>query len=235
MPISRRIGRLNALRAGILISLAGTLLFGMVDRVYGFIIGRIISGVGDAFIDVSSMSFLIQYSPNIRKDVGLLEGASSLGYLLGPLLSGFLFFELGFRALFLIMAAPYVVLLLLLSFMPSLFPPPPSPSQHQQQDDAHSPPSLPVEPTLTKTSSSSHTITVDASSSTIASAAASSYSLPPLSTRESLLRLGRALCSTPSIPLYILVAMFVSGGIGWLDTSLAEHLGMYVFLCIFVE
>ena len=226
MPISRRITRLNSLRGGLLISIAGTLIFGLVDRVPGFIIGRIISGVGDAFIDVSSLSFLIQYSPNIRKDIGLLEGASSIGYLIGPLLGGFLFFTVGFRALFLILAAPYVVLLLLLSFVPSLFPPLPS---HHHQDAQPLPPSA-------VNQISSYTASIDASSSSFASAASSdAAALPPLSTRESLLRLGRALCSTPSIPLYILVVMFVSGGIGWLDTSLAEHLGrsLYWWRCFF--
>jgi MFS family permease len=124
VPLSRRITRLGTLKAGLVVSIAGGLLFGLVDRVPFFIVGRLLSGVGDAFIDVSSLSFLIQYSPNIRKDIGLLEGSSSLGYLLGPLLGGVLFFELGFRPLFLIMTAPYIGLLLVLLFVPSLFPPP---------------------------------------------------------------------------------------------------------------
>lgn len=222
MPISRRINRLNSLRFGLLASVAGALLFGLVNRIPGFIIGRIISGVGDAFIDVTSLSFLIQYSPNIRKDIGVLEGASSIGYLLGPLLGGFLFFTVGFKALFIIMATPYIVLLFTLCFVPSLFPPLPS---HPKKDRTRSSlasieeSTFPFKPSID-----------DSSSSAISTDSFSSSVLPSLSTRQYLLRLGRALCSSPSIPLYILVVMFVSGGIGWLDTSLAEHLGTFFYV-----
>lgn len=224
MPISRRINRFNSLRLGLLASVAGALLFGLVNRVPGFIIGRIISGVGDAFIDVTSLSFLIQYSPNIRKDIGVLEGASSIGYLLGPLLGGFLFFTVGFKALFIIMATPYVVLFFVLCFVPSLFPPLPS---HPKKERTKTPVASIEDPT------SSFKTSIDDSSSSAVSAGSFSITdvLPTLSTRQYLLRLGRALCSTPSIPLYILVVMFVSGGIGWLDTSLAEHLGTCLYAC----
>ena len=215
IPISRRITRLGTLKCGLLISVAGGLLFGLGNSVPAFIVGRLLSGIGDALIDVTSLSFLIQYSPNIRTDVGLLEGSSSIGYLLGPLLGAVLFFELGFEALFLIMSAPYALLFLVLVFVPSIFPPPP-PRQAVEADEALA-------------SEESKGETEDSTSSSKAAAEASSSSTtpssPPLSTKDSLIRVGRALCSTPVLVLYVLIVVLVSAALGWMDTSLSEHLG----------
>lgn len=233
IPISRRITRMGTLKAGLLISVAGGLLFGLGDSVPFFIIGRLLSGIGDALIDVSSLSFLIQYSPNIRTDVGLLEGSSSIGYLLGPLLGAVLFFELGFEALFLIMSTPYALLFLVLVFVPSLFPPLPT----RQANDASQTTDTQLEESKDETEdSSSPSKAVDASPSSSPSSTTTPStppSPPALSTKDSLIRLGRALCSTPALVLYILIVVLVSGALGWMDTSLSEHLGTVA--CVFLS
>ena len=51
--------------------------------------------MGNGVLEVSGLSLLMRYSPDIRRDIGLLEGSSSVGFLLGPLLGGIIFKLLG--------------------------------------------------------------------------------------------------------------------------------------------
>ncbi len=53
----------------------------------------------------------MHHSSDLNRDVGMMEGASSLGYLFGPLMSGLLYDSVGFRPLFFIFTAPFVALL----------------------------------------------------------------------------------------------------------------------------
>lgn len=67
-----------------------------------------------------SIALLMHHSPCLNRDVGLLEGASSLGFLFGPLLAGLLYGAVGFRPLLLIFTTPFALLLLLACLAPQL-------------------------------------------------------------------------------------------------------------------
>jgi MFS family permease len=71
-------------------------------------------------VDSAGIALLMHHSPNLSRDVGLLEGASSLGYLLGPLLAGLLYGAVGFRPLFFIFSAPFLALLALACLAPHI-------------------------------------------------------------------------------------------------------------------
>jgi MFS family permease len=126
-PLSRAFSRLVTLMIGLVVLAAGALLFGMLDSIPGFIIGRLLQGIGNGFLEVSGLSLLMRFSTDLRRDIGLLEGASGVGSLLGPLIGGFLSARLGFRALFGMMTAPLLALILLLWIRPgAVLPPEPS-------------------------------------------------------------------------------------------------------------
>ena len=149
----------------------------------------------------------------------LLEGASSLGFLFGPLLGGILSAKLGFRLLFVLMTVPVLFLFLLLLFRPLLILPPTdgragpvydSASDEEEEEDedatvirASQDPRLP---------SSSPSPTQG-----IYPASLSPYESFATSTRK----LFRALGTTPTLPLYIAAVLLVSGGLAFMDTSLA--------------
>jgi MFS family permease len=123
-PLSRTFSRLATLRVGLVVLAVGTLLFGLLDSIPGFVLGRLLQGIGNGFLEVSGLSLLMRFSTDLRRDIGLLEGASSVGYLLGPLIGGFLSARLGFRELFVLMALPVLGLVVLLWARPSWVLPP---------------------------------------------------------------------------------------------------------------
>lgn len=67
-----------------------------------------------------AIALLMHHSPNLNRDVGFLEGSSSLGFLFGPLLAGLLYGAVGFRPLFFIFTAPFAAILLLACLAPQL-------------------------------------------------------------------------------------------------------------------
>lgn len=71
-------------------------------------------------IDNAAIALTMHHSGNLNRDVGLLEGSSSLGYLLGPVMAGSLYGAVGFRPLFFIFTAPFAVLYLFGVLAPQL-------------------------------------------------------------------------------------------------------------------
>ncbi|KAM3568976.1 hypothetical protein VYU27_008909 [Nannochloropsis oceanica] len=128
-PLSRTFSRLFTLRVGLVVLTAGTLLFGFLDSIPGFVLGRLLQGIGNGFLEVSGLSLLMRFSTDLRRDIGLLEGASSLGFLLGPLIGGFLSARLGFRELFVFMSLPVLCMVVLLWTRPQWVLPPEHSSQ----------------------------------------------------------------------------------------------------------
>lgn len=122
--LSRRFSRLATLQAGLLMLALGALFFGLLDSIPGFVFGRLLQGIGNGFLEVSGLSLLMRFSVDLRRDIGLLEGASSVGCLLGPLIGGFLSARMGFELLFVLMALPVVALVVLLWAQPHLILPP---------------------------------------------------------------------------------------------------------------
>jgi MFS family permease len=180
----------------------------------GFLVGRVLQGMGNGVVEVSGLSLLMRYSPDIRRDIGLLEGSSSLGFLLGPLLGGIIFKVWGFRTLFLLLTAPFLLFLAILLLVPRcILPALEHQTGQEQMDDPHSEdfgiedgPPLPP-PRLTP-------------ASFIAGA--------PHETASAKIyfkRLGAALFNTPGLPTYICIVLLVSAALGFFDTALSEHLG----------
>ncbi len=132
-PLSRTFSRLVTLRVGLVVLAVGTLLFGFLDSIPGFVLGRLLQGIGNGFLEVSGLSLLMRFSTDLRRDIGLLEGASSLGYLLGPLIGGFLSARLGFKELFVLMSLPVLGLVVLLWARPQWVLPP----EHSSQGPAY--------------------------------------------------------------------------------------------------
>jgi len=112
--LSRRFSRLATLQAGLLVLALGALFFGLLDSIPGFVFGRLLQGIGNGFLEVSGLSLLMRFSVDLRRDIGLLEGASSVGCLLGPLIGCFLSARMGFELLFVLMALPIFLTLALL-------------------------------------------------------------------------------------------------------------------------
>jgi len=127
--LSRRFSRLATLQAGLLVLALGALFFGLLDSIPGFVFGRLLQGIGNGFLEVSGLSLLMRFSVDLRRDIGLLEGASSVGCLLGPLIGCFLSARMGFELLFVLMALPVLLLLALLWAKPHYILPPAESSQ----------------------------------------------------------------------------------------------------------
>lgn len=213
--LSHKISRLGTLRLGLLILIAGGLVFGYSGHTAGFLVGRVLQGMGNGVLEVSGLSLLMRYSPDIRRDIGLLEGSSSLGFLLGPLLGGIIFKVWGFETLFLLLTAPFLLFLALLLLAPRCILPAQEHQTGQEQTDnplnedfGDDGPDLPP-PRLNPASF--------IAGAPQDSAGAKAY----------FKRLGSALVSTPTLPTYIAIVLILSGALGFFDTALSEHLGMW--------
>ena len=117
---------------------------------------------------------------------------------------------MGFRSLFLIMMAPYLLLLSLLLLAPAvLIPPQPKPEENEKEKEEEE--------------EEEGRINHPEEEVEINHPPTQENELPPLSTYDSLKRLGKALVSTPTLPTYIAIVLVVSGTLGFFDTSLAQH------------
>lgn len=155
-------------------------------------------GVGDACIDQAAIAIVMHHSPNLNRDVGLLEGSSSLGYLLGPLLAGLLYGAVGFRPLFLIFTAPFTALFLVGICAPGF--------------------ALPGEPirSLSWRRRKSRDEEEDEEDTEAGGGQQG----------NTLLRALKALAATPSYSVYLCIVLLVAGSLGFFDTALAEHLAV---------
>jgi MFS family permease len=185
-------------------------------------------------VEVAGLSVLMSYSKDLKRDVGWMEGASSVGFLVGPMLGGFLSSRLGFRTLFLIMSLPNAAMVALLTCAPQLILPRGhdssmvDTSQHSVGASQHS--------VLSLSSINSHKgagATEHPHSHPHAHPHAHphphSHSQPASASRRrrkaaTLKRTGRAVLSSPTLPLYILIVLVVAGALGFMDTALSEHL-----------
>lgn len=149
-------------------------------------------------------------------DVGIMEGCSSIGSLLGPLLGGSLFFEVGFRNMFLIMVAPFVGLLLILVSGVAI-PSSPSTTIEAGTAEGEKEGATNTIENLIETNGGEQeghdTIIQQGLPS-------SSITTPPPSQTK---RLYKALTSSPTLPTYICIVLHVSATLGFTGATLSEH------------
>lgn len=179
-------------------------------------------GIGNGFVEVAGLSLLMSYSKDLKRDVGWMEGASSVGFLVGPMLGGFLSSKLGFRTLFLIMSLPNAAMVGVLAFAPRLILP--------RGGDPHM-----VDASQHSLGTSQHSV-ISLSSINSYKGPGDSHRVgqgqqvqPPTASRRrrkaaTLKRTGKAVMSSPTLPLYILIVLVVAGALGFMDTALSEHL-----------
>src|SRR6056297_3183471 len=142
--ISHRITRLGSLRLAILILIGGGFIFGLSHHAAGFLAGRLLQGMGNGVLEVAGLSLLMRHSPDIRRDIGLLEGSWALGFLFGPLLGGLIFHWWGIRTLFLLLTAPFLLFLSLLLLCPHWIVPRTSSFRIPPPSSTHASPAYPT-------------------------------------------------------------------------------------------
>ncbi len=170
-------------------------------------------------MEVAGLSLLMSHSKDLKRDVGWMEGASSVGFLVGPMLGGALSSTLGFRTLFLLMSLPNAAMVFLLTCTPRLILPRGSGdsglvdlSQHSVNTSQHS--------VISLSSVNSYKGTGAAPGPGGQPASASRRRRKAATLR----RTGKAVLSSPTLPLYILTVLVVAGALGFMDTALSEHL-----------
>jgi EmrB/QacA subfamily drug resistance transporter len=102
--IGDRFGRKGALQFGLAVFLAGSLFAAFMDSATAIIIGRIVMGLGAAFVMPATLSILTNvFPPHERgKAIALWAGVSGGGAAIGPVASGFLLEHFAWGSVFLV-------------------------------------------------------------------------------------------------------------------------------------
>jgi hypothetical protein len=134
-------------------------------------------------------------------------------------LGGLLFFEVGFRCVFLVMVAPFVgLLLILVSGVALIIPSSASTTKEAGAAEGEKEGATDETKELTKTNGEEQenkdTIIQQGLDSS------SSLSTPPPSKSKHLFQ---ALTSSPTLPTYICIVLLVSGTLGFVDATISEH------------
>jgi len=91
-----KLGRQTTLLLGCLVLSAGTLTFAFSTSVAGFLLGRILQGVGSQGANASSLALIMEVSDSLQADMGVIEFVWGLGYMIGPPIGGVAFLFTGF-------------------------------------------------------------------------------------------------------------------------------------------
>lgn len=86
----------------------------------GFLLSRVVQGMGYAMINVSVLAILINESPDLMKDVSQQETLVGIGNIICPAIAGIIYTYMGFSAVFLFLAGGYILLMTTMVFLASL-------------------------------------------------------------------------------------------------------------------
>ncbi|KAE9972877.1 hypothetical protein EG327_009353 [Venturia inaequalis] len=147
---------------GLLLAIAGTMLFGITDNFWTFFVSRLLQGVSSAILYTVGLAVLVE---NTNKDevgryMGTAMSCNNFGIILSPLLGGIFYEKAGKYAVFVLMVGLTGIDITLRLMMKEQ-------NSRLETNPYHSRISNPNErPRLTPTNSSSHLITTTLSSST---------------------------------------------------------------------
>ncbi len=91
-----KLGRKITLLLGCLVLSVGTIAFAFSTSVAGFLLGRILQGVGSQGANASSIALIMEVSERLQADMGVIEFVWGLGYMIGPPIGGVAFHFAGF-------------------------------------------------------------------------------------------------------------------------------------------
>lgn len=111
-----RSGRRSALLIGVLLGIAGLLIIAVAPNVAVFMIGMAVAGFGGAFFGAPSAALVADIvKGKAGKVVAGYQMSSDLGFILGPLVAGFLVDTVSFHAAFIVGAIILLPALVLIS------------------------------------------------------------------------------------------------------------------------
>jgi MFS family permease len=115
--ISQKVGRVSLLCFGLIAAAVSLTSFGLVDDFRFWFFLRAFQGASNALIDGPSMALLLAHSNDVAEDLGLMESAAGLSYVVGPAVGGAIYTYFGFQNAFLFLASGYIVSLALVPFV----------------------------------------------------------------------------------------------------------------------
>lgn len=111
-----RAGRRSALLIGVILGILGLIVIGIANSIAVFLVGMAIAGFGGAFFGAPSAALVADIvRGKAGKVVAGYQMSSDLGFILGPLIAGFLVDQVSFTAAFLAGAAVLVPALVLIT------------------------------------------------------------------------------------------------------------------------
>ena len=124
-PFVPRLSRLLRSRfatvyGGLILTIGGLVGFSRGTDVRSWLLWRGVQGAACALVDVPLMGLLLSHTADIAEDTGLLESVAGIAYMVSPAVGGALYEALGFKAVFLVLAALHALALVL---VPRLFAP----------------------------------------------------------------------------------------------------------------
>jgi MFS family permease len=192
----KRVGREMVLCLGLIVLGLGAVTVAVGDDIPGFIIARILQGLGSGLMRVAGVALIIQESTNLKRSMSVQETVSSMGFLIGPLAGGFMYVHLGVMWLFTILAipAPFLASVAYWGLDRTCL----SPSERMRsvaRDDSQE-----------------------------ADASQDEAEEPQLTSAHFMDAIRLACLRRPALPFYWVVVVAIVGGSGFLDATLAEHL-----------
>jgi MFS family permease len=121
--MSSSFGRVPVLFSGLLVQTLSQVAFGSSSSIAYWIGFRALQGVGSAMVGGPATALLLAYSSDIGEDLGLFEAVTGGSYMIGPAIGGLLFKQLGFRSVFLALAAGNLIAMIAVAVVLRRLPP----------------------------------------------------------------------------------------------------------------